>query len=107
VFSNWTKRLRKQETKQMGLTVKQKNERAALKAGTHSPAVDDFGNQYLERLPPKPREFICVHCGQKAIEIVGKQIMPGDLAPYRHAPGAGTGCPKNWGPLKDEDVREA
>lgn len=108
LWSSLTKRLRKQESEsKMGLTKKQKDERAAVKAGTHEWADDEFGNRYLKALPPKPKEFACVHCGQKAIPIVGKQITPGDLAPYRHAPGHGSGCPKNWGPLKEEDVREA
>lgn len=32
------------------LNIDRKGERAALAAGTHQPAVDDFGNQYLHRL---------------------------------------------------------
>lgn len=90
----------------MGLTKKQRDERAAVKAGTHEKTKDAFGNEYYAELPPKAKQYECVHCGQKAILIVGKQITPGDLKPFRHAPGAGTGCPKNWGPLEEEDVRE-
>lgn len=32
---------------------KSNREAAALEAGTHIPAVDDFGNQYLARVTPE------------------------------------------------------
>jgi hypothetical protein len=108
LFSNWTKRLRKQESeKKMGLTKKQRDERAAVKAGTHERTTDDFGNPYLKPLPAKPKQYVCVHCGQRAVEISGKQITPGLTYNYKHAPGEGKGCPRAWGPLEDDDVREA
>lgn len=92
----------------MGLTKKQKDERAAVKAGTHEWAEDTFGNRYLSVLPLQPAQLKCVHCGGKAIEIIGKQITPGDLAPYKHMAGqARAGCPKQWGPLQESDVRAA
>lgn len=90
----------------MGLTAKQKNERAAIKAGTHEEATDAFGNRYLKELPPPEKAFECIHCGQKVLLIVGKQVMPGDLLPYRHAPGVTRGCPRLYGPLAADDVRE-
>jgi hypothetical protein len=57
-------------------------------------------------LPEKP--MVCIHCGGKAVLIIGQQLTPGELAPYKHAQGAaGKGCPKAWGPLEEKDVREA
>jgi hypothetical protein len=36
------------------------SERRAIEAGTHEPAVDDFGNQYLQRLAATPAAGIDV-----------------------------------------------
>lgn len=90
----------------MGTTQKQRDERAALKAGTHEWATDPFGNRYLKELPAKEKQYQCVHCGGTAIVIIGEQITPGILAPYKHAPGQQHNCPKAWGPLDEADVRQ-
>lgn len=89
----------------MGITKKTKDERAAVKAGTHEESKDAFGNRYLKELPPPAPQYECIHCGGKVVEILGEQITPGVLAPFKHAPGAQKGCPKAWGPLEDSDVR--
>lgn len=62
-------------------------ERNALRTGTHEPAVDDFGNQYLAALRPEPRaEGLDYGPLMTAVSIllsVTAAIMP-ESAPCHH-----------------------